>query len=163
VVVTTDWAAITAISVAVIALVQVAAAIGLLLAMRRMQVRVANVERRLEAAVDEVQPQLARLVEEARAASSGAQALVSDIRRHLESMEEAAHSVRQGVHRVVDGVQVASHALPVPIKVSAPVALATWAAVRVARSALGRIRNRRRRRLARDVQISAADSYLGVG
>jgi hypothetical protein len=116
-------------------------------------------ERRLEQAVEEFRPELARLVENARTASASARDLVEDVRAYIDSAEEAAHSVRQRVARVVDGVQTA---LPVPMKVSGPAAVGLWAALKVARSLVGRRRERRRERDRREQQLQDV-SYLGVG
>jgi hypothetical protein len=158
-VVSSDWLAVIAISVAVMAVVQVATLIGVFVALRRIQIGARTIERRLELAVEEFRPELARLVEDARAASTSAKELVEDVRAYIDSAEEAAHSVRQRVARVVDGVQTA---LPVPMKFSGPAAVGLWAALRVARSLLSRRRDRRRGRNRREHELQDV-SYLGVG
>ncbi len=142
-----DWPAVIGISVGVMALAQVATMLGLIVAVRRLQTGVQEIERKVETAVDEFRPQLTHLVEEARVAAATAQHLVGDVRRHLEFAEETASSVRDRLHRVVDGVQSVTSRFPVPMKVSGPAAMTLWAGLRLAGSVVSQIRQRRRDRL----------------
>lgn len=163
---TNDWMPVIGISVAAMALVQVATIVALIVAVRRVQTGMQTMERRVDSVIAEFRPQLTRVVDDARTASATATELLSDIRRHLDTMEDTAKSVRHRVNRVVDGVAgVASAAgtLPVPVKMSGPAAMAIWAGVKVARSVVSRVRDRRRERHIRDRQFREAESYIGIG
>ncbi|MFN2445911.1 MAG: hypothetical protein ABR606_10095 [Vicinamibacterales bacterium] len=159
---TSDWMPVIGISVALMALVQVAAIVAITIALRRLQTGVQSMERKVDSLVAEVRPQIARVVEDARAASASAHELLTDMRHRLEQMEAAADSVRKRVSRVVDGVQYVANNLPGPVKVSGPAAMAAWAGLRVIRTALGQMRERRRERHIRDRQLQEAETYIGV-
>lgn len=141
-----DWTAVIGVSVAVMAVAQLATMLGVVLAMRRIQTGVQEIERKVETAVEEFRPQLTHLVDEARAASVTAQHLVTDVRRHLETAEETARSLGDRLRRVVDGVQSVSSTFPIPMKVSGQAAMSVWAGVRLARSVVTHLSERRRAR-----------------
>ncbi len=138
-----DWTPIIGVSVAVIALAQLATMIGVIVAVRRIQTGVQQIEQRVETAVEEFRPQLTHLIDEARIASATAQHLVTDVRRHLDAAEEATRSIRERLHRVVDGVQSVSSTFPVPMKVSGSAAMAVWAGLRLARNLVTQVRDRK--------------------
>lgn len=163
---TSDWAAVIGVSVAVMAIVQVATIVALIVGVRRVHTGIQTVERRVDSALTEFRPQIAQVLDETRSGAAKANELLSDIRRHLETMEDAARSVRHRMHRMVDGVSGAASVaggLPAPVKMSAPAAMALWAGVKVARSVIGRVRDRRRARHLRDRQVREAESYIGIG
>lgn len=163
---TTDWAAVIGISVAAMAIVQVATIVALLVAIRRVYTGIQAVERRVDDVVAEFRPQLTRVVDETRNASATANELLGDIRRHLETMEDTARSMRARVHNVVDtvaGVASAANTLPGPVKLSGPAAMALWAGAKVGRAVVDRVRDRRRARHLRDRQFREAESYIGIG
>lgn len=161
-----EWAAVIGVSVAVMAIVQVATIVALFVGVRRVQTSMQAIEGRVDNVVAEFRPQIARVVEEAREGAVKANELLTDIRRHLETMEDAARSMRHRVHRMVDGVSgvaSAAGALPAPVKMSGPAAMALWAGMKVARSVVGRVRDRRRARHLRERQFREAESYIGIG
>lgn len=139
-----DWTAVIGISLAVMAVVQAASFIIAMVGLRQMQVSVQRIERRVDTAVDEFRPHVLAILEEARSTSANAQGLMRDVKDRMDSMDEAARSVRAGVNRVADGVQWAVTALPLPMKVSAPAAMAAWATVRAVGGLVQRIRLNRR-------------------
>lgn len=158
---TNDWMAVIGISVAVMAVVQIVMLVALAVALRRLQNGIQVMERKVDDLTAELKPQIVRAVEDVRSASASAQELLTDIRRHLETMEDAADAIRQRVTRVVDGVHSAASNLPVPMRVSGPAAMALWAGVRAIRSVAGRMRARRERHV--HDRFDEADSYIGVG
>lgn len=139
-----DWTAVIGISVAVMAVVQAASLILIMVGLRQMQASVQRIERRVDTAVEEFGPHLMAIVAEARSTSANAQGLMHDMRERVASMDEAARSVRARVTRVADGLQWAVAALPVPMKVSAPAAMAAWATVRAVNGLVQRVRLSRR-------------------
>ncbi len=137
------WTAVIGVSVAVMAVVQIVVLIGLAIAWQRMQAQVQALEQRVQSTVDSLQPELISVLDQARTASSSLQALAGDLRDRLDSMDEAARSVRARVSRVADTVQWAATNLPLPVRVSGPAAVAAWTGVRVVRNLMDRARLRR--------------------
>jgi hypothetical protein len=140
VVVNPDWTAVIGVSVALMAVVQLAVLIGLLVAFRRTRTQLQSLQQRVEAAIDEVRPEVLAALAETREVSASMRTLASDVRGRLDAMDEATRTARERVTRVVDTVQWAASNLPV--KVSGPAAMAAWAGVRVARSLIDRARRR---------------------
>lgn len=136
------WTAVIGVSLAVMAVVQLAVLIGLLVAFRRTQAQLQALQQRVQSAIDEVRPEVVAALADARAASATVQTLAGDVRGRLDAMDEATRLARERVHRVVDTVQWAASNLPVPVKVSGPAAMAAWAGVRVARNLIDRVRRR---------------------
>jgi len=143
-----DWAAVIGVSVAVMALVQVTSLIVVAIGLRRMQVSVQRLERRVDTAVDEFRPHVLAILEEARTASVNAQGLMRDVRERMDSIDDAAARVSARVTKVADGVQWAVSAMPLPVKASAPAAMAAWATVRAVGSLVQRVRGRRLKKIA---------------
>jgi uncharacterized protein YoxC len=162
VVVSSDWAAVIGISVAVMAVVQVATLIAVAIGLQRMQSGVKKLEAQVDAAVSEFRPQVQAMLDQARSTSANAQELMHDLRDRFDRMDEAAKSMGARIHRVADTVQWAATSLPVPMKVSGPAAMAAWAGVRVVRSLVEKSRARRLRQ-RHDAMLREAGGHLGIG
>ncbi len=137
------WAAVVGVSLALMAVVQLAVLIGAFIAWKRTNAQLEALQQGLRSVIDDIRPELLSALEEARAASASMHALASDVRARLDKVDEATHHVRERVGRVADTLQWAVANLPVPMKVSGPAAMATWAGVRVARNLIDRARARR--------------------
>lgn len=159
---TSGWAAVIGISVLLMAAVQIVLLIALAVAWQRTLSSMRELDKRMQSAVDEFRPQLIALVEEARSATLNVQGLAGDLRDKLDSMDEAARSMRARVNRVTDTVQWAATNLPVPMKVSGPAAMAAWAAVRVSRNIIQRVRTGRLVR-QREEALRDTAGHLGIG
>lgn len=157
-----DWAAVIGISVAVMAVVQVATLVAVAVALQRMQSGLRRLETQVDAVVTELRPQVQAMLEQARSTSTNAQELMRDLRDRFDRMDDAAQSVGARMHRIADTVQWAATSLPVPMKVSGPAAMAAWAAVRVVRGLMDRSRARRVRR-RQDALLREAGGHLGIG
>jgi hypothetical protein len=153
VVVSPGWTAVVGVSLALIAFVQLAVLIGLFVAWRRAQAQMQQLQQQVQSVIDEVRPELMKVIDEARTASSMMQALAGDVRGRLDAVDDATRNVRDRVTRVADTVHWAAANLPIPVKVSGPAAMAAWAGVRVARNLI----DRARRRSARQAQPVPAD------
>lgn len=154
------------ISVAVMALIQLATIVGAFIAVRIAMKRAREVEQRLDATIAEFKPQVAHILNEARAASAKANELLVDVRRHMETMEDTARTVRHRIDRAVGsvaGVASAAGSLPGRVKMTGPAAMAVWAGMRMARSVAARVRERRRERRIRQQRFEDAESYIGIG
>lgn len=157
-----DWAAVIGISVAVMAVVQVATLVAVAVALQRMQSGLRRLETQVDAVVTELRPQVQAMLEQARATSTNAQELMRDLRDRFDRMDDAAQSVGARMHRIADTVQWAATSLPVPMKVSGPAAMAAWAGVRVIRGLMDRSRARRVQR-RQDALLREAGGHLGIG
>lgn len=157
-----DWAAVIGISVAVMAVVQVATLVAVAVALRRMQSGVTQLESQIDEVVTEFRPQVQTMLDQARATSGNAQELMRDLRDRFDRMDDAAKSMGARIHRIADTVQWAATSLPVPMKVSGPAAMAAWAGVRVVRGLVERSRLRRIRRRQEDL-LHEAGGHMGIG
>ncbi len=137
------WTAVIGVSLALMAVAQLAVLIGLVVAWRRTQSQLQALQERVQSVLDDLGPEIVAVLDEARAASSSMQALAGDVRRRLDAVDDATRNVRERVSRVADTVHWAASNLPVPVKVSGPAAMAAWAAVRAARNLIDRARVRR--------------------
>jgi len=141
VVVSPGWTAVIGVSLALMAVVQLAVLVGFVIAFKRTQSQLQTLQQRVQSAIDEVRPEILAALEETRAATSTLQALASDVRGRLDAVDDATRVARERVTRVVDTVHWAAVNLPVPVKLSGP-AVAAWAGVRVARNLIGRAKRR---------------------
>lgn len=140
------WTAVIALSVAVMAAVQVTVLVALAIGLRRMHGSLQQLEQRVDTTLGDLGPRLTAVIEETRATSAQANALLGEMRTRLDGIDEAARAVRDGFHRVATGLSWAATTLPGPMKVSGPAAMAAWAGVRAVRGLADRARSRRARR-----------------
>lgn len=157
-----DWTAVIGISLAVMAVVQVVLFGAIAFGLVKMYASVKQLEQRVDTAVDEFRPQLVAILADAKSASTNAQDLMREVRDRLAAVDETARSLKARANRIVDGVQWAASALPLPVKVSGPAAMAAWAGVRAAASLLDRARARRNRRRS-EALLQEAGGHVGIG
>jgi uncharacterized protein YoxC len=141
------WAGILAISVAVMALMQVATMIGLLVVARKLTTVAQNAKTRIDTVATDVQAKVAdvhgrvnAVVGDVRHATQTAQQMVGDARDRVLRMENAVRSAGQRVVSAVENV-------PAPVKRGVPAAVAALAAYRTFRS----MRNRAQAQVDEDV------------
>jgi uncharacterized protein YoxC len=141
------WAGVLAISVAVMALVQVSLLIGFAVAARRL----ADTSKRVMAIADSTQHQLETLAADVKARVDGVtdrvNAVADDVRGVTARVQQVATSVSDGVQRVEDTVRTAGHRVvttidqvPPSVKKGIPAGLAILAALRTVQQVRSRLR-----------------------
>jgi uncharacterized protein YoxC len=145
------WAAVLAISVAVMALVQIVYLIGFAIAARRMMTVVSATQQQVEALAADVKVRVGAVTERVNL-------VADDVRAVTARMQEVATSVSDGVHRVEEQVRVAGQRVqqtvdqvPPGVKKSVPAGLAILAALRTVQQVRQRMRNGTARRDRDDV------------
>jgi uncharacterized protein YoxC len=138
------WAGLLAISVAVMALIQVVVMIGLAIAAKRMMAVADSARLRVEALsgdvqqkVNDIHTKLDHVLGDVRHATTSAQQMVTDARDRMTRMEEAVRAAGQKVVTAVENV-------PTPVKRGVPAAVAVLAAYRTIRNIRQRMRERDR-------------------
>ena len=141
------WAAVLAISVAVMALVQVSVLIGLAIAGRK----VAQTSERVVSIAETTQQRVEALAADVRLRVDGVtqrvNAVADDVRGVTTRVQQVASSVSDGVHRVEESVRTAGERLsttidqvPPSVKKGIPAGLAILAAIRTVQQVRTRLR-----------------------
>ena len=140
------WAAVLAISVAVMALVQIIYLVGFAIAARRMMTVVSTTQQQVEALAADVKIRVGTVTERVNL-------VADDVRAVTARMQEVATSVSDGVQRVEEQVRVAGQKVqqtvdqvPPGVKKSVPAGLAILAALRTVQQVRQRMKNGTSRR-----------------
>lgn len=157
------WAGVLAISVAVMALVQVAVLIGVSMAARRLMAVAQSTQRQVEALAEDLKSRVAMVSERMNAVTDRVNAVADDVRGVTSRVQQVASTVSDGVQRVEQSVRTAgqrvAHTIdqvPPPVKRGVPVALAVIAALRTIQQVRSRMRERKNGRYAE------ADMYASM-
>ena len=144
------WAAVLAISVAVMALVQVAVVIGLAVAWRRLVAVAQTSQRQLEQVAAEVKLNVDAISARMNAVADDVRGVTSRIQQVASSVSQVATTVSDGVQRVEHSVKSAGQRVadtvdqvPSSVKKGVPAGLAILAALRTVRQVRSRLRHRR--------------------
>ena len=142
------WAGVLAISVAVMAFVQVAALIGLAIASRRLMAVAQSTQQQIESLATDLKLRVSSVTDRVNA-------VADDVRGVTARVQQVASSVSDGVHRVEESVKTAgqrvAHTIdqvPGPVKRGVPAGLAILAALRTVQQVRARMKDQRRQ--ARD-------------
>jgi uncharacterized protein YoxC len=137
------WAGVLALSVAVIALVQVAYVVVWIMASRKLMSAVENTQRQVEALASDVRLRVG-------AVSDRVTAVADDLRVVTSRVQQVASSVADGVQRVEDQVKAAGQKVqatvdrvPPGVKKGVPAGLAILAALRTVQQVRQRLKNER--------------------
>ena len=137
------WAGVLAISVAIIAVVQVAVLIGLAVAARRLMTIAQTTQRNVELLATDVMQRIG-------AATDKVNAVAEDVRGVTARVQQVANSVSDGVQKVEQTVKTAGQRVaqtidqvPGPVKKGVPAGLAILAALRTIHQVRQRMRERR--------------------
>ena len=149
------WAGILAVSVAIMALVQLAVLIGVAIAARRLMAVAHQTQQQLEHAAAEVKSTVNTVTTDLRATvnsvTSRVNAVADDVRGVTSRMQQVASTVSDGVQRVEHSVKSAGQKVadtvdqvPTSVKRGVPVGLAVLAALRTVQQVRSRLRQDRR-------------------
>jgi uncharacterized protein YoxC len=137
------WAGLLAISVAVMALVQVAVLIGLAIAGRRLMAVAATTQQQVETLAADVKLRV-------NAVGDRVNAVADDLRGVTTRVQQVATTVSDGVQRVEQSVRTAGQRVastieqvPTPVKRGVPAGLAILAALRTIQQVRARSRSDR--------------------
>jgi uncharacterized protein YoxC len=137
------WAAVLAISVAVVALVQVAYLIGLVVAGRKLMSAIATTQQQVEALAADVKIRV-------NAVTDRVNAVADDVRAVTNRVQQVASSVADGVQLVEDQVKAAGQRVqatvdrvPPGVKKGVPAGLAILAALRTVQQVRQRLKKER--------------------
>jgi uncharacterized protein YoxC len=137
------WAAVLAISVAVMAIVQLAYLIGFAIAGKKLMNAVATTQQQVEALAADVKVRVGAVTERVNA-------VADDVRAVTSRVQQVATSVADGVHRVEEQVRVAGQRVqatvdqvPPGVKKGVPAGLAILAALRTVQKVREKLREDR--------------------
>ena len=138
------WAGVLAISVAVMAFVQVAVLAGLAIAARRLMAVAHSTQQQVEALASDVKLRV-------NAVSERVSAVADDVRGVTARVQQVASSVSDGVQRVEHSMKNAGQRVaqtidqvPGPVKKGVPAGLAILAALRTVQQVRARMKDQRR-------------------
>jgi uncharacterized protein YoxC len=145
-----QWAGVLAISVAVMALVQVAVLIGLAIAARRVMAVAHATQRQVEVLAADVKLRVNSVTERVNAVTDRVNAVADDVRGVTARVQQVAATVSDGVQRVEQSLRAAGQRVaqtieqvPAPVKKSVPVGLAILAALRTVQQVRARMKANR--------------------
>jgi len=130
------WAGVLAISVAVMAFVQVAVLAGLAIAARRLMAVAHSTQQQVEALASDVKLRV-------NAVSERVNAVADDVRGVTARVQQVASSVSDGVQRVELSMKTIDQ-VPGPVKKGVPAGLAILAALRTVQQVRARMKAQRR-------------------
>jgi uncharacterized protein YoxC len=137
------WAAVLAISVAVMALVQLAYLVGLAIAGKKLMTAVSTTQQQVEALAADVKVRVGTVTERVNA-------VADDVRAVTARVQQVATTVADGVQRVEDQVRTAGakvhetvNQVPPGVKKGVPAGLAILAALRTVQQVRQRLKDER--------------------
>jgi uncharacterized protein YoxC len=146
------WAAVLAISVAVMALVQIIYLVGFAIAAKKMMNVVTTTQQQVETLAADVKLRVGAVTERVNL-------VADDVRAVTARVQEVASSVSDGVHRVEEQVRAAGQRVqqtvadvPPGVKKGVPAGLAILAALKTVQQVRNRIKHEDARHHERDVR-----------
>jgi uncharacterized protein YoxC len=138
------WAAVLAVSVAVMALVQVAYLVGLAIAGKKLMTAMTATQQQIEALAADVKLRVSAVTDRVNA-------VADDVRNVTTRVQQVATSVADGVQRVEDQVRTAGakvqstvNQVPSGVKKGVPAGLAILAALRTVQQVRQRLKDERK-------------------
>jgi uncharacterized protein YoxC len=138
------WAAVLAVSVAVMALVQVAYLVGLAIAGKKLMTAMTTTQQQIEALAADVKLRVGAVTDRVNA-------VADDVRNVTTRVQQVATSVADGVQRVEDQVRTAGakvqstvNQVPSGVKKGVPAGLAILAALRTVQQVRQRLKDERK-------------------
>jgi uncharacterized protein YoxC len=157
------WAAVLAISVAVMALVQLVYLIVLGLAARRIMAVVEKTQAQVESLASYVEVRVAGVTETVNGVTARVNAVADDVKGVTARVQEVARTFSDGVQRMEQTVRAAGQKVvetvdqvPAPVKKGVPAGLAILAALRTVQQIRQRLRADRARRAYSDDDMYAS-------
>lgn len=157
------WAAVLAISVAVMALVQVVVLIVLGVTARRVMAVVEKTQTNVEALAADVKVRVASVTESVNGVTARVNAVADDVKGVTARVQQVAQTFSDGVQRMEQSVRAAGQKVvetvdqvPGPVKKGVPAGLAILAAIRTVQQVRQRLRADRARRAYSDDDMYAS-------
>lgn len=157
------WAAVLAISVAVMALVQLTLLIVLGVAARRILAVVEKTQDRVESLAADVKMHVASVMETVNGVTMRVNAVADDVKGVTSRVQHVAQTLTDGVQRMEQTVRTAGQKVaetveqvPAPVKKGVPAGLAILAALRTVQQVRQRLRADRARRAYSDDDMYAS-------
>ena len=157
------WAAVLAISVALMALVQISMLIVLGVTARRIMAVVEKTQTNIEALAADVRVRVASVTESVNGVTARMNAVADDVKGVTARVQQVAHTFSDGVQRMEQSVRSAGQKVvetvdqvPGPVKKGVPAGLAILAAIRTVQQVRQRMRADRARRAYSDDDMYAS-------
>jgi len=157
------WAAVLAISVALMALVQISMLIVLGVTARRIMAVVEKTQTNVEALAADVRVRVASVTESVNGVTARMNAVADDVKGVTARVQQVAHTFSDGVQRMEQSVRAAGQKVvetvdqvPGPVKKGVPAGLAILAAIRTVQQVRQRMRADRARRAYSDDDMYAS-------
>lgn len=157
------WAAVLAISVAVMAVVQVVVLIVLGVAAKRIMAMVAKTQAQVESLADDVKVRVASVTETVNGVTARVNAVADDVKGVTARVQQVAQTFSDGVQRMEQAVRSAGQKVvetvdqvPAPVKKGVPAGLAILAALRTVYQVRQRMRAERVRKAYSDDDMYAS-------
>jgi uncharacterized protein YoxC len=138
------WAAVLAISVAVMALVQVAYFVGLVITAQKLMKAVATTQQQVEALAADVKIRVGAVTERVNAVADDVKSVTSRVQQVASSVADGVHRIDEQVRAAGQRVQATVDQVPPGVKKGVPAGLAILAALRTVQKVRQRMRNDRR-------------------
>ena len=157
------WAAVLAISVALMALVQISMLIVLGVTARRIMAVVEKTQTNVEALTADVRVRVASVTESVNGVTARMNAVADDVKGVTARVQQVAHTFSDGVQRMEQSVRTAGQKVaetvdqvPPAVKKGVPAGLAILAALRTVQQVRQRMRADRARRAYSDDDMYAS-------
>ena len=137
------WAAVLAISVAVMAIVQLVYLIGFAIAGRKLMNAVATTQQQVEALAADVRVRVGAVTERVNAVADDVRAVTSRVHQVASSVADGVQRVEHQVRTAGQRVQATVDQVPPSVKKGVPAGLAILAALRTVRKVRQKMREDR--------------------
>jgi uncharacterized protein YoxC len=139
------WASILAISVAVMALVQVGYLIAFTIAARKAFNVVENTQARLDVLAGDLRLQIGSMTDRVNAVADDVKAVTARVQQVASTVSDGVQRVEKSVRTAGQRVATTIEQVPAPVKKGVPVGLALIAAIRTVQQVRSRMRSDRTR------------------
>jgi len=137
------WAAILAISVAVMALVQVVVLVGLAIAANRLMAVAHSTQQQVETLAADVKMRVGAVTERVNAVADDVRGVTARVQQVATTLSDGVQRVEQSVRRAGQKVAQTIDQVPQPVKRGVPAGLAILAALRTIQQVRSRMRGNR--------------------
>ena len=142
------WAGLLAISVAVMALVQVAYLVGIAIAAKRLMAVVESTQQQVEALASDVKLRVGAVTDRVNAVADEVRGVTARVQQVATSVSDGVHRVEQTVRAAGTRVQTTIDQVPGPVKKGVPAGLAILAAIRTVQKVRARMKEKEEDRYA---------------
>ena len=137
------WAGVLAVSVAIMALVQLAYLVGLAIAAKKLITAVASTQQQVEALAADVKVRVGAVTDRVNAVADDVRAVTNRVQQVATSVADGVHRVEEQVRAAGQRVQATVDQVPPGVKKGVPAGLAILAALRTVQQVRQRMKNDR--------------------